>query len=175
MILSGLEIAKKAKEGKEIIINPFDPSRVGPNSYDLRLNNVLKVYEIPKDGCLDMKEEHSVSEIIIPEEGYVLQPGQLYLGSTLEFTETHGYVPMLEGRSSVGRLGISIHVTAGFGDVGFAGNWTLEIWCIHPVRIYPFERICQIYYHKIDGDYKPYQGKYQGADGVQASRKYRDQ
>jgi len=74
----------------------------------------------------------------------------------------------------VGRLGVSIHVTAGFGDVGFAGHWTLEIWCIHPVKIYPFERICQIYYHKIDGDYSPYAGKYQGADGVQASRKYRD-
>jgi len=174
MILSGLEIAKKAEIGEEIIIRPFDAGRVGPNSYDLRLNDVLQVYDIAEGGCLDMRKQENVREIVIPPEGLVLEPGQLYLGSTMEFTETHGYVPMLEGRSSVGRLGVSIHVTAGFGDVGFAGHWTLEIWCIHPVRIYPFERICQIYYHKIDGDYKPYQGKYQGADGVQASRKYKD-
>ena len=175
MILSGLEIVKKVEEGKEIFIEPFDASRVGPNSYDLRLNNILQVYDIPKGGNLDMRADHAVREIVIPEDGFVLEPGQLYLGSTVEFTETKaGYVPMLEGRSSVGRLGVSIHVTAGFGDIGFAGHWTLEIWSILPVRIYPFERICQIYYHKIDGEYSPYKGKYQGAMGVQASRKYRD-
>jgi dCTP deaminase len=111
---------------------------------------------------------------VIPEEGFVLLPGQLYLGSTVEYTETHGYVPMLEGRSSLGRLGVCVHVTAGFGDVGFKGFWTLEIYCLHPVRVYPFQRVCQIYYHKIQGDYVPYQGKYQGNDGVQASRSYRD-
>ncbi|MDR2168396.1 MAG: dCTP deaminase [Clostridiales bacterium] len=174
MILSGLEIARKVREGKEIIIRPFDEARVGPNSYDLRLNNVLQVYDIAPGGHLDMNREESVSEIIIPPEGLIIYPGKLYLGSTVEYTETHGYVPMLEGRSSVGRLGVSIHVTAGFGDVGFSGNWTLEIYCLHPIRIYPFTRICQIYYHKLEGNYIPYQGKYQFADGVQASRKYRD-
>ena len=174
MILSGLEIAKKVQEGKEIIIKPFDAGRVGPNSYDLRLNDILQVYDIAEGGHLDMKRQEPVRDIIIPKEGYVLQPGKLYLGSTLEFTETHGYVPMLEGRSSVGRLGISIHVTAGFGDVGFSGHWTLEIHCLHPVKIYPFERICQIYYHKIEGDYVPYQGKYQKNSGVQASMIYKD-
>jgi len=171
MILSGLEIAKKAMEGKEIIIRPFYPEKIGPNSYDLRLADKLVVYE---DEVLDMKKEARTKEIIIPEEGFVLQPGNLYLGSTLEYTETHGYVPMLEGRSSLGRLGISIHVTAGFGDVGFKGHWTLEIHCLHPVRIYAGERICQVYYHKIEGDYVPYKGKYQANTGVQASMKYKD-
>jgi len=174
MILSGLEIAKKVAQGKEIIITPFDAGRVGPNSYDLRLNDVLEVYDIPEGGFLDMKKPETTRKIVIPPEGFVLQPGQLYLGSTLEYTETHGYVPMLEGRSSVGRLGVSIHVTAGFGDVGFSGYWTLEIHTLHPVKIYPFERICQIYYHKIEGDYVPYQGKYQKNTGIQASRKYDD-
>ena len=171
MILSGLEIAKKAGEGKEIVIQPFDPTMVGPNSYDLRLADRLLVYE---DELLDMKRASKTREILIPDEGFVLQPGKLYLGSTVEFTETHGYVPMLEGRSSLGRLGISIHVTAGFGDVGFKGNWTLEIHALNPVRIYAGERICQIYYHKIEGEYIPYQGKYQGSVGVLASMKHRD-
>ncbi|MCL2396947.1 MAG: dCTP deaminase [Defluviitaleaceae bacterium] len=171
MILSGLEIAKKALAGEEIIIRPFDPAKVGPNSYDLHLADKLVVYE---DEVLDMKQQAKTREITIPAEGIVLQPGRLYLGSTVEHTETLGYVPMLEGRSSMGRLGISIHVTAGFGDVGFKGFWTLEIHCLHPVRIYAGERICQIYYHKIEGEYVPYQGKYQGNTGVQASMKYKD-
>jgi dCTP deaminase len=174
MILSGLEIARLAAVGEEIIIKPFDASRVGPNSYDLRLNDVLEVYDLPEGGVLDLRAQNPTSKIIIPEEGFVLQPGRLYLGSTVEYTETHGYVPMLEGRSSLGRLGVSIHVTAGFGDVGFSGFWTLEIHCLHPVRIYPFRRVCQIYYHKIQGDYAPYQGKYQGNEGIQASRSFRD-
>ena len=171
MILSGLEIKAKALEGKEIIIKPFDPEKIGPNSYDLRLDKTLAVYE---DEVLDMKQPAKTKEIIIPEEGIVLVPGKLYLASTVEYTETQGYVPMLEGRSSLGRLGISIHVTAGFGDVGFKGHWTLEMHCLHPVRIYAGERICQMYFHKIEGDYIPYKGKYQNNTGLQASMKYKD-
>ena len=115
MILSGLEIQKKM--GKEIIIDPFDPRKVNPNSYNLTLHNELLVYDNQE---LDMKRENTAHRIRIPEEGLLLQPGKLYLGRTAEYTRTEGYVPMLEGRSSVGRLGLFIHVTAGFGDVGFA-------------------------------------------------------
>jgi len=171
MILSGVEIVEKVAAGGEIVIRPFDAAMVGPNSYDLRLADVLMVYE---DEVLDMRTAAKTREIAIGPEGIVLQPGKLYLGSTVEYTETLGYVPMLEGRSSLGRLGISIHVTAGFGDVGFKGHWTLEIHCLHPVRIYAGERICQMYYHKIEGDYVPYKGKYQDNRGVQASMKYKD-
>lgn len=174
MILSGLEIKRLAEIGKDIIIRPFNGDRVGPNSYDLLLNNILQVYDLPKGGHLDMHNETPTKEIVIPKEGFILEPGKLYLGSTVEFTETHGYVPMLEGRSSIGRLGVSIHVTAGFGDVGFAGYWTLEIHTLHPVKIYPNERICQIYYHKIEGDYETYKGKYQNNSGVQASQIHKD-
>ena len=82
---------------------------------------------------------------------------------------------MLEGRSSTGRLGLFIHVTAGFGDVGFAGYWTLEIFCVQPVRIYPDVEVCQIYYHDIHGEYDSYQsGKYQNNKGIQSSMLYRD-
>lgn len=170
MILSGKEIAQHM--GEDIFIEPFDPRRLNPNSYNLTLHNELLVYE---NRLLDMKMENPVEQLTIPEEGLVLQPDRLYLGRTQEFTRTENFVPMLEGRSSVGRLGLFIHVTAGFGDVGFAGYWTLEIFCVQPIRIYPHVEICQIYYHDIRGDYDLYQsGKYQNNTGIQPSLLYKD-
>ena len=170
MILSGKEIEKHI--GKEIIIEPFDRSRVNPNSYNLTLHNELLVYE---NNELDMKKLNPTKRITIPEEGLLLEPNRLYLGRTNEFTKTDGFVPMLEGRSSTGRSGLFIHVTAGFGDVGFSGYWTLEIFCIQPIRIYPNAQICQIYYHTIEGDYEPYSsGKYQNNTDIQPSLMYRD-
>lgn len=170
MILSGLEI--KNKLGDQIKIDPFDVKRLNPNSYNLRLHNELLVYD---EEYLDMKSNNKTKMISIPDEGIILEPGKLYLGRTHEYTETQGYVPMLEGRSSVGRLGLFIHVTAGFGDVGFKGFWTLEIHCIEPIKIYPYVEICQIYYHKIEGEYEEYiSGKYQNNSGIQASLLYKD-
>lgn len=170
MILSGKEIQRHM--GKDIVIQPFDPKRLNPNSYNLSLHNELLVYE---NRLLDMKLPNPVKTLTIPESGLVLEPDKLYLGRTNEFTQTDRFVPMLEGRSSVGRLGLFIHVTAGFGDVGFAGYWTLEIFCVQPIRIYPNVEICQIYYHDIHGEYEPYQsGKYQNNTGIQPSLLYRD-
>lgn len=170
MILSGKEIEKHL--GREIVIDPYDPKRLNPNSYNLSLHRELLVYESEP---LDMKRPNPVKQLAIPESGLLLEPGRLYLGRTNEFTRTEGFVPMLEGRSSIGRLGLFIHVTAGFGDVGFAGYWTLEIFCVQPVRIYPDVEICQIYYHDIHGEYEPYHsGKYQNNTGIQPSLLYRD-
>ena len=170
MILSGKEI--KNKLGKEIVIEPFSEKQLNPNSYNLRLHNELLVYD---ETILDMKKQNKVKKMIIPEEGLVLEPGKLYLGRTLEYTGTEKYVPMLEGRSSVGRLGLFIHVTAGFGDVGFRGYWTLEIFCVQPIRIYSGVELCQIYYHSIEGDYDMYSsGKYQNNEEVQPSLLYKD-
>ena len=152
MILSGKEILKNI-ESKDIIIEPFDKSRVNPNSYNLTLSDELLVYE---NDLLDMKIPNETRLIKIPEEGLVLEPNKLYLGRTNEFTKTEKFVPMLEGRSSTGRLGLFIHVTAGFGDIGFAGYWTLEIFCVQPIKIYPNTQICQIYYHDIHGEYDLY-------------------
>ena len=171
MILSGKEIAKQVSEGN-IFISDFDAKRVNPNSYNLRLHNELLVYT---DDVLDMKKPLKTETLIIPEEGLILSPGQLYLGRTYEKTSTGKYVPMLEGRSSVGRLGLFIHVTAGFGDIGFSGYWTLEIQCIQPVKIYPMVEICQIYYHTIQGMVEGYHsGKYQNNVGIQPSLFYKD-
>ena len=170
MILSGLEIKKRI--GKEIFIEPFNESYLNPNSYNLTLHNKLLCYnEMP----LDMKTPNPTSELLIPEEGLVLEPGKLYLGRTKEYTKTKNLVPMLEGRSSIGRLGLFVHVTAGFGDVGFSGYWTLEIFAVHPIRIYSGVEICQIFYHEISEDHESYKsGKYQGNTGVQASMLYKD-
>lgn len=170
MILSGKEIQKQL--GDTIFIDPFDQSQLNPNSYNLRLHHELLVYE---DDVLDMKKENKAKTVEIPSDGLMLEPHQLYLGRTVEFTETNAYVPMLEGRSSIGRLGLFVHVTAGFGDVGFRGYWTLEIFCVKPIRIYAGVEICQIYYHSIDGEYERYvSGKYQNNKGIQPSLLFRD-
>lgn len=170
MILSGLEI--KSKMGKDIIIKPFDEKRVNPNSYNLRLHNELLVYD---EEFLDMKKPNKTKALTIPDSGLLLNPGKLYLGRTVEYTATTNYIPMLEGRSSIGRLGLFIHVTAGFGDVGFKGYWTLEIHCIEPVKVYPFVEICQIYYHTIEGNFEEYiKGKYQDNTGIQPSLLFKD-
>ena len=170
MILSGIEIKKRLGNG--IIIEPYNEKYLNPNSYNLRLHNELLIYE---ENTLDMKKPNKTSKMIIPEEGLVLEPGRLYLGRTIEYTRTENYVPMLEGRSSIGRLGLYIHVTAGFGDVGFSGYWTLEIQCIQPIRIYSGVEICQIYYHSIEGEYEKYcSGKYQNNTGIQPSLLYKD-
>lgn len=171
MILSGKEILKNIKE-KKIVIEPFDESKVNPNSYNLTLSDELLVYE---NDLLDMKIPNKTKKIKIPEEGLILEPNRLYLGRTNEFTKTEKFVPMLEGRSSTGRLGLFIHVTAGFGDIGFAGYWTLEIFCVQPIKIYPNTQICQIYYHDILGEYDLYKsGKYQNNTGIQPSLMYKD-
>lgn len=170
MILSGKEI--KNKLGNEIVIEPYNEKQLNPNSYNLRLHNELLVYE---DSTLDMKKENKAKTLIIPPEGLLLETGKLYLGRTMEYTKTDNYVPMLEGRSSIGRLGLFIHVTAGFGDVGFSGYWTLEIFCVQPIRIYPEVEICQIYYHSIEGNYDKYvSGKYQNNTGIQPSLLFKD-
>ena len=170
MILSGREIKKRM--GSTLIIDPFDPALLGPNSYNLRLHSDLLVYDTP---VLDMKANNPTKKLTIPEEGLVLEPGVLYLGRTIEYTKTTDCVPMLEGRSSIGRLGLFIHVTAGFGDVGFSGYWTLEMFCVHPIRIYAGVQLCQIFYHSIEGEFDPYSSKkYQNNTGVQPSLLYKD-
>lgn len=170
MILSGKEIQSRA--GKDIVIDPFNPNRLNPNSYNLSLHHELVVYQ---DRELDMKRENPIENLSIPEEGFLLEPNKLYLGRTQEYTETNNLVPMLEGRSSVGRLGLFIHVTAGFGDVGFKGFWTLEIFCVQPIRIYTGVEVCQIYYHTLEGEHVDYSsGKYQGNRGIQSSLLYKD-
>ena len=148
MILTDTEILRAIRDGK-IVIDPFHEENLGTNSYDVHLGSHLAVYKDPE---LDAKKHNEVEHFEIGPEGFVIHPGELYLGVTLEYTETFDAVPFLEGKSSVGRLGIDIHATAGKGDVGFCNAWTLEISCVKPVRIYAGMPIGQLIYFKIEGE-----------------------
>jgi dCTP deaminase len=170
MILTGQEIRKQL--GGNIIIDPFDERNLNPNSYNLTLSHELITYE---EVVLDMRKNNRVRRIEIPDSGLTLSPNQLYLGRTVERTETHNYVPMIEGRSSIGRLGLFVHVTAGFGDIGFCGFWTLEMFAVQPVRIYPGVPICQIFYHQVCGEITEYQSdKYQHNRDIQPSLLFKE-
>jgi dCTP deaminase len=170
MILTGSEI--QAQLGSNIFIEPFDVARLNPNSYNLRLHNELLVYE---EIVLDMRRPNRFRRYVIPEDGLVLNPNQLYLGRTIERTETYNLVPMIEGRSSIGRLGLFVHITAGFGDVGFRGYWTLEMFAVQPVRIYPGIPICQIFYHTLSGEVTEYHSdKYQNNQDIQPSLLFKE-
>ena len=163
MILTDKQILDSIEKGT-IKIDPFKPSALGTNSYDVHLGKTLATY---KNRILDAKKHNTIDYFEIPDEGYVIQPGILYLGVTLEYTETFNSVPFLEGKSSIGRLGIDIHATAGKGDVGFCNTWTLEISCVQPVRIYKGMPIGQLIYFKVDGDIKNYYNKKEGAKYVE--------
>lgn len=170
MILSGRDI--RANVGTKIIIEPFDVASVNANSYNLHLHHELLVYE---EVVLDMKRNNRVRRLTVPEDGLVLAANQLYLGRTIEYTETHDLVPMIEGRSSIGRLGMCVHVTAGIGDVGYCGHWTLEIFALHPVRVYPNVSICQIFYQTVSPSHDDYASdKYQHSRDIQPSLLYKE-
>ena len=147
MILTDTQILREIERGT-ILIEPFDRRCLGTNSYDVHLGKYLALYQ---DEVLDAKKHNHIQVFEIPEEGYILQPNTLYLGVTLEYTETLAHVPFLEGKSSVGRLGIDIHATAGKGDLGFCNTWTLEISVTQKVRIYAGMPVGQLIYFKVEG------------------------
>ena len=200
MQLTGPEIEKRMSN-KDIVIKPYNPECLGSNSYDLHLNNLLRVYKhtLPKgmkpaivfeqgktysmrdwfetpyayeDYTLrpenyDIRnpkfllnpfdeQSHETIDVIIPESGLILSPDIGYLGSTLEYTETRNLFPYIDGKSSIGRNFILNHHTAGRGDDGFCGQWTLEIRVLYPTVVKPNMRIGQIYYETFIGDRKPY-------------------
>jgi len=155
MILSDKKILEEIEKGN-ILIEPFNSKCLGTNSYDVHLGKHLATY---KSRVLDAKSKNEIVEIEIPETGFIIQPGTLYLGVTEEYTESHAHVPFLEGKSSIGRLGIDIHATAGKGDVGFCNTWTLEISCIQPVKVYAGMPIGQLIYFAVEGDIENYYNK----------------
>ena len=200
-MLTGPEIARQVRLGG-VTIDPFDPARVGSNSYDLSLSPDLLVYAKNfklHEACgtakahgmpwhhavcattdpLDMATEEPTVSLTIPPAGLVLWPGVLYLGATAERAGSDDFVPRIDGRSSAGRLGIATHVTAGLGDQGFGGaaapaTWTLEIFVVVPVVVYSGARICQVTFETVEGEPKPYRGKYAGQTGPRASGLWRD-
>ena len=170
-MLTGNEIKLQVAAGR-IVIQPFDEENIGPNSYDVHLADELAYYT---EAVLDPRQENRYRTIKIPTEGLVLLPGRVYLGKTVEYTESPYHIPMYEGRSSLGRLGVFSHVSAGFGDIGFRGNWTLEFSVVQPVLILPGLRVGQLYWHNPDGEVlKRYNGKYQNQTNATPSRLFQD-
>lgn len=148
MILSDKRILEEIEKGT-IKVEPYKRECLGSNSYDVHLGKALATYDNEE---LDAKKHNTISHFEIPDEGFLLLPNKFYLGVTEEYTETHAHVPFLEGKSSTGRLGIDIHATAGKGDVGFCGNWTLEISVKQPVRVYKGMPIGQLIYFPVEGE-----------------------
>lgn len=170
MVLSGEEIRQRMGSG--LLIEPFDERQLNPNSYNLGLHDELLVYE---EVVLDAASPNRYRRIEIPPEGLTLQPNMLYLGRTIEYTETHGVVPMIQGRSSLSRLGLFINPGGSVGDCGYCGTWTLELHAVQPVRIYPEMQVCQIYYLQLEGACEEYNSdKYQNSRDIQPSLIYRE-
>lgn len=188
MILTGSEIYDKYKTG-DIVITPFTHENISVNSYDVTLSSKIVTYvpiDISYDNSitrqyipfynivLDTKYKNDTYEYTIPDTGIILIPGILYLMQTNEAIGSTKYQPCYDGRSSMARLGIQSHISAGFGDIGYTGKWTLEVTVVHPVKLYKDMRIGQVYFNTVDGKIdKLYNGKY-GKDNVIASEGYKD-
>jgi dCTP deaminase len=170
MILSGSKIIEMVENNK-IVIDPFNLEQVNPNSYNFRLGNTLRVYD---DKTIDPKKENPTRTIEIPPSGYVMEPSVLYLGHTQEVMGSNYFVPIIRGRSSIGRLGIFVHITADLIDIGSINQWTLQMHCVQPVKIYPGILIGQVTYWKIEGEIVLYDGKYKGSRGPTASQIHLD-
>ncbi|MBQ4558333.1 MAG: dCTP deaminase [Clostridia bacterium] len=170
MILTGTEIFKQVQKNK-ITISPFCKKNVNPNSYNVELGDYLKVYE---EEILDSKKKLKTITIPIPDEGLVLQPNKIYLGYTKEVIGSNHFVPTLTGRSSTGRLGLFVQITADLVDIGFKGNLTFQLHAVQPLRIYKGMKIGQIMFWKTKGKIKLYNGKYQNSVGPRESQVWRD-
>lgn len=170
MILTGPRIQQKVASN-DITIKPFDPKLVNPNSYDFRLGDKLVIY---KDKILDSRKDNPIEEIQLLEEGYTLRPDRLYLGHTQEIIGSEHFVPILRGKSSTGRVGLFVHITADLIDIGSIGQFTLMLYAVQPVKIYPGMRIGQVTFWTTLGDIVLYDGKYQGSKGPASSQVYKD-
>jgi dCTP deaminase len=191
-ILSGSEIRRAVACG-DIEIDPFVPEHVNPVSVDLTLGDKVSVYDhwvraercmgsietylhdFPEPHWFDVREAPSTVTHKFDDKGIVLRPGIGYLMHTVERVHTKKYVPVLDGKSSIGRLFMMVHATAGFGDPGFRGQYTLEVTVTHPLKIYPGMRIAQMRFHTVVGEIDLYDGNYTGeaARGPVASRAWK--
>ena len=151
MILTGPAIQSAVKSGG-VFVEPFDRANLNPNSYNYHLADSLLVLGVGG------KPIHKVS---LSPHGYILKPGKVYLGATLERIGSDKYVTLLLGRSSIGRLGIFLNVTADLGHLGSCSHWTLELTVVQPVRVYPGMKIGQVSFWLTDDNSSPrYRGRY---------------
>jgi dCTP deaminase len=170
MILTGQKIFSEWKAGR-IQIDPFCSEQLNPNSYDFRLGTQIKIY---KQYFLDPKKHNRTNTVEIPEKGYVLMPGRIYLGHTAETMGSDYFVPIIRAKSSIARLGLFVHVTADLIDIGSHNQWTLQLNPVQPMRIYPNMCIGQVTFWRVFGKITLYKGKYQGSKGPCESYAFKD-
>ena len=183
-ILSDKTLKEYLKEGK-IGFEPLtDEKQIQPSSIDMRLGDEVKLFKVVRKPYIDPKDPDDIStymeSTIVPEgEAFIIHPNEFALATTLEYVKVpDDLVARVEGRSSMGRLGITMHVTAGFIDPGFEGNITLEISNIGamPVALYPGQRVCQIVFETMTSPSEmPYghpkrNSKYMGQTRPESSR-----
>jgi dCTP deaminase len=189
-ILTGREIAKQRSEGR-INIDPWDDDRINPASYDLSLGGEVKVYKnavfpetspdlnnltprwcvtsFLKQSALDAAKDNEVHSFQLNEgDGFLIFPGIGYLMHTRERVFTEHYVPIIDGKSSIGRLFVKVHETAGYGDPGFDGQYTLEVTTMQPIHLYVGMRICQVRFHTVVGEVASYQDHKSNYTGTSA-------
>lgn len=170
MILTGSAIVEAVEAGR-IVIEPFALDQVGPNSYDFRLGDRCRMY---RDYALDAAKDNPTSELRIGEDGILLDPARLYLFNTVEVMGSTHYVPIIRGRSSTGRLGIFIDITADLIDIGSINQWTLQLHAVQPVRVYPGMLIGQVTFWCVHGEIVLYSGKYGGVSSPSSSLSFLD-
>ena len=163
MILTDLAIEWAVNQG-DIEIDPWRKKQLNPSSYDLTLGDRVLVYDFPPMAILDVREEPTAfRHALIDDRGFAIHPGKGYLMHTVERVASRKYVPVLDGKSSIGRLFVSVHQTAGYGDIGFDGQYTLEVTTMYSIRLYAGMRIAQMRFHEVRGEVgKPYNGNYVG-------------
>lgn len=170
MILTGPAIEAAVRAG-DIVIDPFDPSRIGPNSYDFSLGTRCKLY---RDIVLDAAQDNPTVDLAVGPEGLLLLPDRLYLFNTHETMGSTRYVPIIRGRSSTGRLGVFIDITADLIDIGSVNQWTLQLHAVQPVRVSPGMVIGQVTFWHVQGEVVLYNGKYGPIASPVASMSYRE-
>jgi dCTP deaminase len=170
MILTGSMIDAAVQAG-DIIIEPFNRGQVGPNSYDFRLGSRCKFYS---EACLDMARPNPTVELNVGKDGIFLDPSRVYLFNTNEIIGSNRYVPIIRGRSSVGRLGVFVDITGDLIDIGSINQLTLQVHAVVPVRVYPGMLIGQVTFWVTEGPVTLYSGKYKNLQSPVASLAYQD-
>lgn len=170
MILTG-EAIREAVRLEDIVIRPFCDDQVGPNSYDFRLGERCKTY---RDLELDSSHENATVDVPFGESGLLLDPRRVYLFNTVETMGSNRYVPIIRGRSSTGRLGLFIDITADLIDIGSINQWTLQLHAVAPVRVFPRMLIGQVTFWVPTGEITLYSGKYGRLSSPVPSLSFRD-
>ncbi len=180
MVLSDRTIREYLASGR-LVIDPYDPSLVQPSSVDIRVSSQFRVFHNNRQPYIDVRRPlEDLTDVVVMsgDEPFILHPGEFVLGSTLERVAIpDDLVARLEGKSSLGRLGLLIHSTAGYIDPGWDGQITLELSNVArlPITIYPGMPIGQISFLTLTTPVdQPYRGKYQGQSGPTASEYHKN-